>query len=165
MARLRILLFFLLPLALAGCGYSFGGGNQSVLAPQYKKLAVDEVTNPTSMSWLEPRVRRLLRDELNNRGQITWVDNKAKADAVITITILRYYRPTSVAGESDETLQSTAIFRFKATIRSTMDNSILWESGKINQNWPFFTGQEDEADKQVTLLGIRRLADRMSQNY
>ena len=155
----------LLPLLLAGCGYSFGESGQSVLAEQYRTLAISGVENPTTMSWLEPRLRKLLRDELTKRGTIKWVDEKKDADALINIRILRYNRPTAVAGSKDETLQSVASFEFETTIKSATDGSILWTSGRIAQDWPFFSGQETEADKEVTQLGIRRLADRMSQDY
>ena len=165
MTPLRYITIFML-LMLAGCsGYSFGEGSDSVLPPEYRTIAVGEVSNPTTLSWLEPRVRKLLRDELNNRGTVTWVDDRAHADAVLSIKITRYNRPTAVAGESDETLRSSAIFRFEATIRSTTDESVLWQSGSIHQDWPFFQGGEEEADLEITRLGIRQLADRMTQNY
>jgi len=164
--RLLRHMILILPLLLAACGgYSFGEGSTSVLPPDYRTLAVSEVTNPTTLSWIEPRVRSLLRDELNNRGTITWSDTKSKADSTIEIIVDQYNRPTAVTGVNDQTLRSVAIFRFHAVIRSTTDDSVLWESGSINQTWPFFSGQEQEADMQVTQLGIRRLADLMTQNY
>lgn len=155
----------LLPLLLAACGYSFGEGGQSVLKPEYRVLAIDEIENPTMQTWLEPRIRKLLKDELTNRGTIRWTDDRGKADALIKIKINRYNRPTAVTGSSDETLRSSANFDFEATIISTKSDNVIWSSGTINQSWPFFSGQETEADEEVTRLGIRRLADRMSQNY
>ncbi|WP_207261769.1 LPS assembly lipoprotein LptE [Desulfovibrio sp. Huiquan2017] len=155
----------LLLLALAGCGYSFGEGGNSVLKPQFRTLAVGEIENPTTLSWLEPRLRKLLRDELHNRGTITWVDDTAKADALITIIIDRYYRPTAVADKDDRTRLSTAIFRFDAVIRSTTDESELWRSGEIEESWPFDYGNGEKADMEVTRRGIQRLADRMTQDY
>lgn len=162
----------LLPLAallglflLSACGYSMGGADHSVLAPQYRTLAVSGVNNPTTLTWLEPRIRKLLRDELNRRGTVTWTDNAATADALIRITIERYNRPTAVEGAKEETLRSNANFTFHATITSTVDDKVLWQSGTIAQSWPFFSGQESMADEQVTLLGIRQLADRMSESY
>jgi len=142
-----------------------GEGDTSVLEPQYRTIAISGVTNPTTISWLEPRLRKLLRDELNNRGTITWVDDQSKADATIAITIKRYNRPTAVTGTKEETLRSVAIFTFEADISSTTDDSLIWQSGTISQNWPFFSGDENEADMEVTRLGIRRLADLMTQNY
>ena len=93
MTPLRYTALFLL-LALAGCsGYTLGEGGSSVLAPEYRTITIDEVHNPTTLSWLEPEMRKLLRDELNNRGTINWTDERAKADAVISINITRYNRP------------------------------------------------------------------------
>lgn len=155
----------LLPVLLAACGYSFGEKGQTVLKPEYQILAISGVENPTTITWLEPRIRKLLKDELTNRGNITWTDSRHEADAWINIKIIKYYRPTAVAGSSDQTLRSSANFYFEATIKSATDDSVLWESGQISQNWPFYPGQEAEADAEVTRLGIRRLADKMSQDY
>ncbi|MBG0789407.1 MAG: hypothetical protein H0S80_02800 [Desulfovibrionaceae bacterium] len=165
MTPLRHTALFLL-LVLAGCsGYHFGEGDSSVLDPEYRTIAIEDVNNPTTLSWLEPEVRKLLRDELNRRGTITWTDDRARADALITIDITRYNRPTAVAGRREETLRSEAIFEFEAHIRSSRSGEVLWRSGRMSQTWPFFTGDEAEADAEVTRLGIRRLADRMTQNY
>ena len=165
MTPLRYTALFLL-LALAGCGgYALGGGNSSVLAPEYRTLAIDKISNPTTLSWIEPRIRKLLRDEFNRRGTITWTDDRTNADALISINIHQYNRPTAVAGENDETLRSMANFQFEAVITSTTTDAELWRSGVIGQDWPFFPGDGAEADAEVTRLGIRRLADRMTQNY
>ncbi len=155
----------LLPLLLLGCGYSFGDKSQSVLQPEYRVLAITGVENPTTLTWLGPRIRALLRDELTNRGTIVWADDHNKADAWIDINIIKYYRPTTVFGVGEKTLQSSAVFEFEAVIRSATDDSVLWSSGRISQNWPFYPGQESFADDEVTKLGIRRLADKMTQNY
>lgn len=156
----------LLPLLLMACsGYSFGEAHNSVLPPEYRTLAVEEVTNVTTLSWMEPRIRSLLRDELNNRNVITWVDSPAKADSTITVNVTKYSRPTAVSGVKDETLRSTIDIEIKATIRSTFDGKIIWESGTLTQTWPFFTGQETEAAEEATKLIIRQLADKMTQNY
>ncbi|WP_419785606.1 LPS assembly lipoprotein LptE [Pseudodesulfovibrio sp.] len=152
-------------LMLCGCGYSFGESGQSVLPEHNRTLAIASIDNPTTMSWLEPRLRKLLRDELTRRGSITWTDERKDADALLYLTIVRYNRPTAVSGSNDETLESSANFTFEATIKSALDSSVLWNSGRISQSWPFFSGQEKEADMEVTMLGIRTLADRMAQNY
>lgn len=150
---------------LLGCGYSMGESDYSVLKPEYRTLAISGVDNPTTLTWLEPRLRKLLKDELTNRGTINWVDDSADADALIHIIIERYNRPTALEGGSDETLRSNANIKFNATITSTADDSVLWRSGTISQSWRFYSGQEAEADLEVTRLGIRRLADKMAENY
>ncbi len=152
-------------LILSACGYSMGDSTHSVLEPQYRKLAIKGVDNPTTQTWLEPRIRQLLRDELTRRGNITWTDDSTKADALIQITIERYNRPTSLEGGSDETLRSSASIKFNATITSATDDAVLWRSGAISQSWAFYSGQESMADQEVTRLAIRQLADKMSENY
>jgi len=165
MPLLRYATLFML-FILAGCaGYSFGPGEASVLPPQYRVLAIDEVVNPTTLPWLEPRLRKLLRDEMNNRGTFAWTDQRDKADAVITIDIERYYRPTAVEDSDERTLLTKAVFRFNATIRSTTDESVLWNSGRITENWPYDYGNGEEADMEVTKRGIQRLADLMTEDY
>ncbi|MBU4190942.1 MAG: hypothetical protein KUA35_14910 [Pseudodesulfovibrio sp.] len=159
------MLLAILLLVLAACGYSVGGSGESVITPEYRTMAISGVDNPTTLAWLEPRVRELLRDELTRRGTVTWTDERSRADSLIHITIIKYYRPTAVEGSSDQTLRSNAIFRFSAEIKSATDGHSIWSSGEIGQDWPFYQGQEDEADAEVTSLGIRRLADRMEQNY
>jgi hypothetical protein len=150
---------------LAACGYSMGGSGESVIEPEYRTMAISGVDNPTTLAWLEPRIRELLRDELTRRGTVVWTDERSRADSLIHITIIKYYRPTAVEGSHDQTLRSSAIFQFSAEIKSATDGHIIWNSGEIGQDWPFYQGQEDEADAEVTSLGIRRLADRMEQNY
>ncbi|MBC15871.1 MAG: hypothetical protein CL942_02340 [Desulfovibrio sp.] len=156
----------LLCFLLVGCGYSVGpSSDHFVLAEKYRTMGIAEVDNPTMFTWLEPRLRKLLRDEMTNRGVITWVDDREDADALISIDIESYTRRTAVEGENDETLRSSAKLEFSAVVRSAVDDSVLWSSGRISQSWPFFSGQESEADEEVTRLGIRDLANRMSQNY
>jgi len=163
--RVPLLGALLALLLLGGCGYSFGESGQSVLDEHHRTLAIETIDNPTTMSWLEPRLRKLLRDELTRRGTVVWTDRKADADSLLTFVIYRYSRPTSVSGSSDETLQSVASIEFEGVIKSATDGSELWRSGRMNQDWPFFSGQESEADMEVTMLAVRRLADRMAQNY
>lgn len=155
-----------LTLLMMGCsGYSFGEEGTSVLPPGDRTVAVEKITNPSTLSWMEPRLRSLLRDELNNRNTITWVDSPSKADATITINVLSYNRPTAVSGAKEETLRSVASISLKATVRSTITNEIIWTSGTLSQDWPFFTGGETEADMEVTQQIIRQLANHMTQNY
>ncbi|WP_243544156.1 LPS assembly lipoprotein LptE [Pseudodesulfovibrio tunisiensis] len=159
-------LILLFPLLLAACGgYSFGGGDYSVLPEEYRKMAIAEVSNPTMYSWMEPRLRSLFRDELTRRDLVTWVDDRARADALMTINVIRFYRPDEVTGAEDETLRSSANIEMQVVIRSARDGSVLWNSGNVAQSWPFFEGEQDQADQTVTELAVRKIADRMSQNY
>lgn len=163
MKNLRYILL-MLPLLLAACGYGFGD-KSSVLEERYHKVAIGRITNPTTLSWIEPRMRALLRDEFTRRGLVSWEDNRKNAEAVMNVTITTFTRPTTVESGTGETLQSSTYIVLHSEIKSTTDGSTLWASGDISQDYPFFSGQEAEADMEVTRLVVRRLADKMSQNY
>ncbi|KAB1442995.1 LPS assembly lipoprotein LptE [Pseudodesulfovibrio senegalensis] len=162
--RLFLLISTLSLCILAGCGYSFPDGSTSSLPPQYRSLAINKVEHPTLYSWLEPRLRSLLRDELNRRDWVTWTSKK-NARAWINIDVERYYRQAAVTGESDETLRSEASITMTATIVSPADGHVIWKSETIKESWPYYGGEEEEADDEVTALAIRRLARQLSQNY
>ncbi len=164
MKIIRTLCLFLFFIVLAGCGYSFPDGSTSSLPDQYRSLAINKVEHPTLQSWLEPRLRSLLRDELNRRDWVTWTSKK-NARAWINIDVERYYRQAAVTGNSDETLRSEASIKMSATIISPADGHVIWSSGTISESWPYYGGEEEEADMEVTALAIQRLARQLSQNY
>lgn len=163
MHKTRIVLSLVLLCLLAGCGYGFSHG-QSALPENRRTMFIVEVDNPTSYSWMESRIRSLLRDEVTRRGVGQWT-SREKAKALITIDIERYYRQADVTGQKEETLQSIAVITFEGIVRSSINGEVLWRSGSISQEWPFAPGDEDEADKKVTELAIRRLVNRMTSGF
>lgn len=164
MAFLRHILLIAFLLILAGCGYGFPTGETASLPPEYRTLAIDEVEHPTTFSWMEARLRSLLRDELNRRNWVTWT-NKSKAKAWIRIVVEKYSRKATVTGSRDETLRASASITLRAFIISPDNGRMLWESGSISTDWPFYGGEEEFADNKVTERAIQMLADRLAQNY
>lgn len=163
MLRFRLPAAFMLLFLLAGCGYGFSHG-QSVLPEDKRTMAIVEVKNPAPLSWLEPRLRSLLRDEVTRRGIGQWSSHD-KAKSLVTIDVKEYFRRSSVTGTQEETLQDEARITFECIIRSSVDGTVIWRSGSLTQVWKYTPGNEDEADKTVTELAIRRLADRMSNDF
>lgn len=157
-------LLLLALLFLFGCGYGFPTGEHASLPEQYRSLAISEVEHPTTFPWMEARLRSLLRDELNRRNWVTWED-KNKAKAWIKMHVEKYSRKAAVTGTDDETLRSSASITLRAVIVSRGTGQVLWNSGTVSTDWPFYTGEEEEADEEVTRRAIEILADRLSQNY
>lgn len=149
---------------LCACGYGFPDGSTASLPEEYRTLAIASVEQPSLYSWVEPRIRSLLRDELNRRKWVTWAD-KSKASAWIKINVSKFSNRASVSGDEDETLRSSASITMEAVIVSAVDGHTLWSSGTISEDWPYYGNEVDEANDMVTELAIRKLADRLSQNY
>jgi len=122
------------------------------------------VDNPTIFPWMESRLRGLFRDEITRRGWARWVDRK-QATGLVTITVRRYLRNTSVYDRKEETLRYNATLYISARVTSPLDGSVLWESGEVTQTEPFFRGEERAVDDLVTELAVRQLVDRMTQGY
>ncbi len=160
----KYILIFILLIGVSGCGYGFPTGEHASLPKDYRSLAIAEVEHPTTYPWMEARLRSLLRDELNRRNWVTW-ENKNKAKALIKLYVEKYSRKATVTGVDQETLRSSASITMRAVIVSRDTGRQLWSSGTISTNWPYYTGEEDEADAQVTERAIQILAERLAQNY
>lgn len=164
MVLLKHIPLFILLLFLTGCGYGFPSGESTSLPPEYRTLAINKVNHPTTFPWMEARLRSLLRDELNRRSWATWTD-KDKAQAWINVEVTKYVRKASVTGDRDETLRSTASITLQATVVARGTGDLLWSSGSISTDWPFYIGDEEEADNEVTARAIQILVERLSRNY
>lgn len=171
----RICAFALLfaALALSGCGYRFAGqaldtegkeGVSSRLAPEMRNMVLVRVENPTIESWLEPRLRSLIRDEFKRRRLVTWTD-RAHATSLLTVTIKKYSRETSVSGAQDQSLKLSTGMTLVLRVNRASDGAVLWDSGEQNQSESFYPGDSEGADMRITDLAVRRLADLMTENY
>ncbi|MDD4951634.1 MAG: LPS assembly lipoprotein LptE [Desulfovibrionaceae bacterium] len=146
------------------CGYHLAGEGPLVLDKEHRELFIAEVANPTTETWLGPRLRSLLRDELTRRGQIRWVD-RGRASALVKLEVTKFSRGSAVYGVEEQTLRYEVELRFRARIVSAVDNTLLWDSGEITQTEPYFGNEQTAADNTVTEQAVRRLAERMSENY
>jgi hypothetical protein len=169
MRSLGLALLFAATLALCGCGYSFTGQADSTetasrLDPAFRKMAIARVENPTIEPWLEPRLRSLIRDEFTRRRLATWAD-KDQATSLLTVIIKRFARSTLVAGQQDQSVKLSTELTLFFRVHRAGDGAVLWDSGEMSQSESFFPGDSEGADLRVTDLVVRRLADRMTQNY
>lgn len=150
---------------LSGCGgYTFSKSGPVVLPEDKRDIAISKVANPTTEVWLEPRLRQLLRDEMNNRGWTRWVDRN-RAQALLRVEIISYSRRTALKGLKESTLLLDATIKLRATLTDTHDQRLLWDSGMVVVNEPYLPGEEEQADSKVTDQAVRRLVDRMTQDY
>ncbi|MCM0756615.1 LPS assembly lipoprotein LptE [Desulfovibrio aminophilus] len=165
MRRIVRLFPLLALLLLAGsCGYNLGSEGPVSIAPQARDLYIERVENPTIFPWMESRLRNLFRDEITRRGWARWVDRK-QATGLVSITVRRYIRNTSVYNRKEETLRYNATLYVSARVTSPLDGSVLWDSGEVMQTEPYFPGEESAVDDLVTELAVRQMVDRMTQGY
>lgn len=157
-------------LVLCGCGYTFTGMTEpdavegSRLAPEFRKMTLVRVENPTTEAWIEPRLRSLIRDEFTRRRLVTWTD-KTKATSLLTVIIKNYTRQTAISGQQDQSVKLSTGITLTFQVRRASDGIILWDSGEQSQAESFYPGDSDGADQRVTDQAVRRISDLMTENY
>ncbi|MFW6324241.1 MAG: LPS assembly lipoprotein LptE [Desulfovibrionales bacterium] len=159
--RYSLLLF----LALAGCGYHLAGETPIVLPGEVQSLAIRNVTNPTTETWIVPRLRSELRNEITRRSDVVWKEVRL-SEAILDVDILRYTTSSSLKGEDEQTLKSDAIISIEGRLLRNEDKSLIWSSGPITASESFAAGGgEREAGEDALEKAVRRLADRLDQNF
>lgn len=152
-------------LTASSCGYTMvGRETPTVLKEEYRKLCIILVENPSLEYDLEPSIRSKFRDELTKRGGVTWVD-RPEATGWVTLEIQRFDLSGWVKGYQDKTLKYEASIWVSARIQSAASGKVIWDSGGVNVSRSYLKGQEKETQEIVTELAVRRLADRMIENY
>lgn len=164
---IQTLLLAVIALIMFGCGYGFKSQGSDALPKEMRTLFIDKVENPTTEAWLGPKLRSLLRDELTRRGWTRWTDRES-ADGLVTITVHRFTRETTVKNESEDSSKFSASVTLSATIRNPDNGQEVWSSGQLSSSESYYlVGQatEETAGQSAADLAIRDLADRLSQGY
>jgi outer membrane lipopolysaccharide assembly protein LptE/RlpB len=163
--RLVLLLTVLAALFLTGCGYQLSSMAPITLPREQTKLYITKVTNPTIESWIEPRLRSSLRDEFTRRGGVQWVDRN-RAETLVEVIIHSFSTSSSVKGEDDETVRSSASISLEVQLFDGRDHALLWTSGRVSDQESYSgEGQRQEAAFDALEEAIRKSADRLSDRF
>lgn len=161
---IRIIVLVLLLALAAGCaGYSTGGGGL-VLPEGKRSLYIRSVDNPTMRADLEARLRSVMRDEMTRRGRIQWSEPD-QASAYVTLRVERFTSTTSITDKYDKSVLRSAQITLSAAVVDSAGGDTLWSSGEITASQNFLTGDQDSAEEKVIDLAVRRIVDRMHQNF
>lgn len=164
---LRILAALSLAFLVCSCaGYRMASDREAPLnlPEKYRDLFIRNVENPTMTPGLEDSLRTALRDELTRRARVLWVPRE-RASAYVDMTIHRYTSQTSLTGTEDETIKSSASIDVSLVIVRRSDGSQLWRADHVGHSESFTGDDQAEAQKHVLNLAVRKIVDRLSQDY
>lgn len=149
-----------------GCGgYRFAADEPLVLPEGSRLLAMEEIDNPTMETWLSPQLRSLIRDEVASRGDVTWT-SKADADSLLTVRVLRYTESARIKDDLERTLKKMVEIRIEATLTSTADETVLWDSGPVIAHETFLAdGELSAARSRAVQMAVRELVDRLGHAF
>ncbi|HKK33341.1 MAG TPA: LPS assembly lipoprotein LptE [Desulfomicrobiaceae bacterium] len=163
--RHALLLTALAALLLTGCGYQLSSMAPITLPKEQTRLYIAKVTNPTIESWIEPRLRSSLRDELTRRGGVQWVERN-QAETEVEVIIHSFSTSSSVKGEDDETVRSSASITLEIQLFDRQDHAMLWTSGPVSGQESYSgDSQQEEAAFDAMEEVIRKSADRLSDQF
>lgn len=150
--------FFLLGLALAGCGYT----HQSLLPSDIKTIAVAPVKNTIDLTGeigdkqrfrvtrpgVEVDVTNAIRNRFIFDGTLKVVSAE-KADAVLEAKLTDYRRDALRYSENDDIQEYRLSVVLDATVYRVRDRKVLWRGGVTGDTSFFLSGahavSEDEA--------------------
>ena len=155
-------------LALAGCGYGFGGDGPSVLeAPSgggLPTIKFKSVENPTLYPWLGHVIRTEMRDEIGGRDLATWVDS-GRADYEIAIKVDSFTFRSWITDRDDDTMLYSASMIMQGIVYRGSSNEVVWQSGNIGYSQQYEAVQERVAAADLTRELARRFASAMRQAF
>jgi hypothetical protein len=133
----------LLALLLAGCGYRFSGGGESI-HPAIRTVFVDVFSNRTSEAYADSIFRAAFISRFVQDGRFTLAGSRAEADAICrgTVKMLQVFPLSYKAGDlsAEERLAITMDLSFE----ERESGRTIWSDGA-------FTGT---GDYPVTTVGV-----------
>ena len=153
---------FILCLFLASCGYKFSANNKPKFSQEIKTIAVGDIESSTIDSWIVYGLHQILREGLQNRNWFKVVDKKT-ADALLNITIHRFYTTTSLEGLNDVTLESSAYIAISAEL-VTQAGKIIWRSGNITKTLTYTGNNELTSKSKILEDAVQQMFFEMNNN-
>ena len=151
--------------ALSGCaGYHLTSGETGIFGDGTKTLKVKTVDNPTMYPWLPYMLRSALRDEIGARSLAVWKDD-GRADYEIKLKVRHFRLRGDVRNSDDATQLYTASMAAEATVYDGTTNAVVWESKLVSYSDSYDTYNDRDAAEKVGAELIRRLVDRMRQQF
>lgn len=127
---MRIILFTLLSLICASCGYTFQGSG-SILPPDVQKINIPLAENLTSQPGVSLQLTEALRDRFERYGVVVVVDTLGEADAVLNTKVLDINQEArTVTANTEQALQYETVMTIAAELRRT-SGPVLWRNPKL----------------------------------
>ncbi|MCB0317939.1 MAG: hypothetical protein KDD56_04225 [Bdellovibrionales bacterium] len=127
---MRIILFTLLSLICASCGYTFQGSG-SILPPDVQKINIPLAENLTSQPGVSLQLTEALRDRFERYGVVVVVDTLGEADAVLNTKVLDINQEArTVTANTEQALQYETVMTIAAELRRT-SGPVLWRNPQL----------------------------------
>lgn len=160
---MRTLLYALLLVALAGCGYRpLGSGEAGALQPSVKTISIGILKNRTLRPTIQPALRDALIRRLAADGRIRVVE--AGADAILEGAIEGFGEEPLAFSSADTAQRLRLSISFAFTLKNRLEDKVLLRSGVAGVAY-YFTGSglttTRAAEDEATLRAVTDLAEQV----
>jgi outer membrane lipopolysaccharide assembly protein LptE/RlpB len=128
--RLGKIALMVLCVALAGCGYEFGGG-AALLPKDAETIYVETFINRTREVGIDRELTTAVRGELYRKGRLRVVDQADQADVILSGVVRSLDSQTLSINRFDEVLQMESHMVVDLNLRRREPNEILWRGPGI----------------------------------
>ena len=160
---MRTIVYVVVLLALAGCGYRpVGSGESSALQPSVKTINIGMIGNRTFRPTIQPTLRDALIRRLATDGRIRVVEEGA--DAILEGAIEGFGEDPLAFGSADTATRLRITISFSFTLRSRSDDKVLLRDGVTGIAY-YFTGtgltETKTSEDEATLRAVTDLAEQV----
>jgi hypothetical protein len=123
-----VLILFLIPLTLFGCGYT-----PVALGPGIgvKTLFIEPMDNRTAQPFLDSLVTNSLKERFGRDGRLTLVKYSKDAEAILEGSISHYSRTAVSYNKNDAIQEYRSTMTVIASLRQVVDDKILWKGNVV----------------------------------
>jgi len=167
----RLILLWMLPFFLGGCGYHFSG-EVSSLPPEIRSLYIELFANRTAEPYLENFITNQVVEEFARSRNLHLTEDRNSADAVLSGTVSRYSTSPVSFGRDDEITEYRSAMTVDTVLYRSSDGKALW---KGNLSWTEeYPSNDDKAVQEdneaaAIVVIVERLAEdlyfRIADNF
>lgn len=159
----RLILLWVLPFFLGGCGYHFSG-QENNLPPEIRSLYIELFANRTTEPFLENLITNQATEEFARSRSLHLTEDLTRSDAVLSGTVSAYSTYPISFGRNDEITEYRSDMTLDAVLYRTSDGKVLWKGNlSWTEEYPSNddkAAQEDNEDEAIEVI-VERLAEEL----
>jgi len=167
----RLLLFWVFPFFLCGCGYHLSGDVDN-LPPEIRSLYIELFANRTAEPFLENLITREVTREFARSRNLQITEDRTRADAILSGTVSAYSTSPVSFGIDDEITEYRSAMAVGAVLYRAADGKTLWkgslswtEEYPSNDDKAVQEDNEAEAIKVIIERQAEELYFRIADNF
>jgi outer membrane lipopolysaccharide assembly protein LptE/RlpB len=158
----RLILFWVLPFFLCGCGYHLSGDVNN-LPPEIRSLYIELFANRTAEPFLENLITKEVTREFARTRSLHITEDRTRADAVLSGTVTAYSTSPVSFGLNDEITEYRSTMAVDAVLYRASDGKTLWK-GSLSWTEEYPSNDDKAVQEDNEAEAIKVIVDRLAEN-